>query len=853
MKKQPKSHRRDWVSFDSVPHPIVSTRDVVTNNPLHYLLRSSRERHLSQINCLSPVGNRAKLDYIDTYKNISILSQKNKLNHLEDSPSVAYLHRIDKINLNPEPFGIVRRKGPDNKIDIHSYSMGDVYANAFSEGLAHCRGVKELNLANNRLTENGCVKILQKLKDSGMRKVNLSENKIGNRSVQVLIEIVQYQKSKLKWLDIENTGVSDMMIANLCKYIGKNSVITHLNLARNNLGYFSANALKEMLRENSYLKRLDLHWNNFRTLGALELLKGLADNSGLLELDVSWNSLGRDSSLEVAQSLGKALKDNTDLIHLDISFNYFSKAEIEIFGSLIKDNHTLIGLHVLGNDCTLDSKGFVIASEFMGTAQQSHFFNRMFVNDTKVPKKKTVINCWICERWIEVKYTWTPGVSGEASNAPIYLHLECDNFEPELMKKGADGIFYKVRVVPQKKMKFFFSCRSGAMKNNEKKIIKLSQCLKINNLEEVKIVNYDQLHGTECDIKDLFESKARILGDAYEAAATEYEKIPWSISTSVFKDYKIDTAEFLNECFEFDWKTSKLMNFIKIPEIQNNIYDDLQIIYDYIIETYRTLSAYSGNELFCVTQNVLIDFLNQCKCIDNLFQVSDLGVNWNSANAGKDKGETYNAGNGLCRYEFMEIIVRIANDRFVRNKICKNASEALDKFTKEHLLEVIKTYDNRILRKEKIMVEDVDCFLKAHKVIFDALFKKFSGKKSVPGQKAFMSLEEFRLLCLDTGIVTDSFTTREIDVCFSQAMMTQVDIIYKKRHLEMSFVEFLEAICRAAWQTTVVDMPQASLRDKLEGIIDRLIACCPSSVSEGFVKPTKETYFKMMYRPKAFE
>jgi hypothetical protein len=116
-----------------------------------------------------------------------------------------------------------------------------------------------------------------------------------------------------------------------------------------------------------------------------------------------------------------------------------------------------------------------------------------------------------------------------------------------------------------------------------------------------------------------------------------------------------------------------------------------------------------------------------------------------------------------------------------------------------------------------------------------------------------MSLEEFRLLCTDSGIISDSFTTREIDVCFNQAMMTQVDIIFKKRHLEMNFVEFLEAICRAARQRTIEDDPEASLKEKLVEIVDNLLSACPSNVADNFQKPTEETYFKMMYRPKAYE
>lgn len=66
-----------------------------------------------------------------------------------------------------------------------------------------------------------------------------------------------------------------------------------------------------------------------------------------------------------------------------------------------------------------------------------------------------------------------------------------------------------------------------------------------------------------------------------------------------------------------------------------------------------------------------------------------------------------------------------------------------------------------------------------------------------------MSVEEFRDLCTDGGLINESFATREIDVCFRAAMMTQVDEVYKKRHIEMSFVEFLEALARACGEAAI--------------------------------------------------
>lgn len=163
------------------------------------------------------------------------------------------------------------------------------------------------------------------------------------------------------------------------------------------------------------------------------------------------------------------------------------------------------------------------------------------------------------------------------------------------------------------------------------------------------------------------------------------------------------------------------------------------------------------------------------------------------------------------------------------------------------------------------MCEEIDLVLKAHKPILDALFKKYSGKKTLPGQKVFMSLEEFRLLCNEAGLVNNTFATREIDLCFTQAMMTQVDELYKKRHIEMSYVEFLEALTRASdmanltsnsmlteqeeiHQLFLNENSNGSLRTKLESAFQYLYKVCPIGVQDNFVFPTPETYKKMMYR-----
>lgn len=219
----------------------------------------------------------------------------------------------------------------------------------------------------------------------------------------------------------------------------------------------------------------------------------------------------------------------------------------------------------------------------------------------------------------------------------------------------------------------------------------------------------------------------------------------------------------------------------------------------------------------------------------------------------------------MVRYEFMEILVRIAHDRFVRNKICTNVADALQKLFRDHILKFMMSMDTNKWRKEMYVCEEVDLVLKAHKLILDVIFKKYSGKKTLPGKKAFMCLDEFRNLCNDAGLVNDHFASREIDSCFALAMMTQVDELNMKKHIEMSFVEFLEAICRAfdLSNSALINYTEKeqekhlfdtnstiSLSKKVEAGLQNFVRCCPDSIKDSFNYPTQETYRKMMYRSK---
>lgn len=61
-----------------------------------------------------------------------------------------------------------------------------------------------------------------------------------------------------------------------------------------------------------------------------------------------------------------------------------------------------------------------------------------------------------------------PSAQEQAMSKPIFLHLECDGYKPDLMEFKS-GVFELVRAVPPHKQKFFFSHLTTSITSKEYK------------------------------------------------------------------------------------------------------------------------------------------------------------------------------------------------------------------------------------------------------------------------------------------------------------------------------------------------------------------------------------------------
>lgn len=80
------------------------------------------------------------------------------------------------------------------------------------------------------------------------------------------------------------------------------------------------------------------------------------------------------------------------------------------------------------------------------------------------------------------------------------------------------------------------------------------------------------------------------------------------------------------------------------------------------------------------------------------------------------------------------------------------------------------------------------------------IYAKFSGRFALPGAQKYMSSEEFYDLIDRLGVVSDDFGQREISPIFNCSMMTQKDELDSDRHINMTLIEFIEALGRLAFK-----------------------------------------------------
>lgn len=92
-----------------------------------------------------------------------------------------------------------------------------------------------MDLDTNGLTEIGTSRILEHMQSGRLRRINLSNNKLGKNSINNILTMLYNYKIPLKWLYLENIGIHEDMAIEVANAVENHPGLTRFNFARNNL------------------------------------------------------------------------------------------------------------------------------------------------------------------------------------------------------------------------------------------------------------------------------------------------------------------------------------------------------------------------------------------------------------------------------------------------------------------------------------------------------------------------------------------------------------------------------------------------------------------------------------------
>ena len=352
---------------------------------------------------------------------------------------------------------------------------------------------------------------------------------------------------------------------------------------------------------NNKIKCLLVHWNQFKSKGGTDIAKALEKNNTIETFDISFNNIGWEGDdNEWAEAFKIMFRDNKSIIHIDISYCGFNMDDILIINEGLSENHTIWGIHSIGNAGKIDQLGFLVPITtkddpvwFTFTRITSKF-QAGVISTEKLLKSNNKTNCWIWEGWTEHWFEFTPGISWSeilSQDNPIYLNCEIDEYKDDMLlpESGRSGTFTSFRMLPPLNLSYYFTAENKVLiavdqDTEESKIIKEDEWITTANI--IKGIKQQTCLYTKESLSKLtwiprpppksFERRDRI-------------KTPWDFFKSVFRgncihniviDYKLDTPALLNNWFEFDWEWSKIPKVIKDP-------DELDEVKKIIKSTYK--------------------------------------------------------------------------------------------------------------------------------------------------------------------------------------------------------------------------------------------------------------------------
>lgn len=208
---------------------------------------------------------------------------------------------------------------------------------------------------------------------------------------------------------------------------------------------------------------------------------------------------------------------------------------------------------------------------------------------------------------------------------------------------------------------------------------------------------------------------------------------------SVFKDFKDENKVFLKKCFEEDMKYSKVLKFLRNDQtVYNDVNEMMLNHYPRLICIHQFYAGISNYPV--IGMNDFTSWAQKCNFIDgklvNLATIDRILITTNV----NTHNHFNSAERDLNRYEFLEIIIRIAFALYKENnKEVETMEEAVHILLRDNIFPNSEQMDGDNFRKYHLYNVKVNETLKKNEPPLKKLYESFLHSK-----KKFVNLEECR-------------------------------------------------------------------------------------------------------------
>ena len=423
-------------------------------------------------------GNRLSNDGVS--KLFKIINENKKL-----------VRNLKSVNLSKNNFGtenleelILFLKDADNVVeDLNLYGnlIGDENTIKICDALITSRECKivSLNLGKNNIHDESVQSICNLLEFcSQIDILNLSYNWFHNKPSAKLISTILNNCLDLKILDISWNCIGDDLVTIPSYEELANSEIRHPDKIFDNFALEEALASQKLkLRRNPFLPPLDEKGGKKEDKNKKNAQSQPDEKEEIKEPKKI--PVKPKTPSDFAINLGEFFcKNNTELIHLDISHNNINYIDCKYLSEKVKNNHTILGIHLDGNEMEINELGFIIPIE--KNAKGDNYFSESQITyglDKNYSLRKTSIeairrirnknNCWICDGFREIEFEFKFKKKKEnPMNHIVKIHLNFDGYKPFDMIYN-DGVYHMARMCPPGNISYFFTCDTEVIKPDE--------------------------------------------------------------------------------------------------------------------------------------------------------------------------------------------------------------------------------------------------------------------------------------------------------------------------------------------------------------------------------------------------